>query len=233
MARKPIEDEPDNHDRWLVSYADFVTLLLAFFVVMYAISSVNEGRYRVVSESLVKAFQTKETVPAGNVPPPPQGMQGIADGISQVLDPLMKDGRVRVTQSARGIAIEINAAVLFEPGQAELQGDSASVLASVAKVVAQTPNGLEVEGHTDNSPINSPQFPSNWELSAARASRVVRLFAQAGVAPERMAALGYAEFRNIESNDTPEGRARNRRVTVVILSGDQANANAGAAAAGH
>lgn len=217
MARRRREEEGEHHDRWLVSYADFVTLLLAFFVVMFAISSVNEGRYRVVSESLVKAFQTNQPEKVAGKDPSHTGMQALADDINQVLEPMVQDGRVRVTQSSRGLAVEITASVLFEPGQAELQPVSADILASVAKILAKSPNGLEVEGHTDDSPIASPIYPSNWELSSARASRVVRLFRSAGVDPGRMVAVGYGEYRSIEANDTPEGRARNRRVTVVIL----------------
>jgi len=217
MARQRREEEGEHHDRWLVSYADFVTLLLAFFVVMFAISSVNEGRYRVVSESLVKAFQTNQPEKAAGKDPSHTGMQALADDINQVLEPMVQDGRVRVTQSSRGLAVEITASVLFEPGQAELQPVSADILASVAKILAKSPNGLEVEGHTDDSPIASTIYPSNWELSSARASRVVRLFRSAGVDPGRMVAVGYGEYRSIEANDTPEGRARNRRVTVVIL----------------
>jgi chemotaxis protein MotB len=231
LARRRLDDdEPDNRDRWVVSYADFVTLLLAFFVVMYAISSVNEGRYRQVSEALVQAFQTVENQPdrSSVVPPPVQHpypkmhdrnipLQGMANDIRAVLDPLVQTGQVRVTENARGVAVEINASVLFASGQAELAEASLRSLESVAKVLARAPNPIEVEGHTDNSPINSPVFPSNWELSAARASRVVRLFAQAGVNPTRMGAIGYGENRNVDTNDTPEGRTRNRRVVVVIL----------------
>lgn len=212
----------------MVSYADFVTLLLGFFVVMYAISSVNEGRYRAVSQALEQAFQTvdKKTATPSVVKPIPQDhplterqkkMQGMANDIRSVLDPLVRQGHVRVNESARGIAVEINASALFEPGQAELSDGAARTLMLVASVLAGAPNHLEVEGHTDDSPINNPVFPSNWELSAARSSRVVRIFAQNGVSPERMAAVGYGEHRSIDSNATPEGRARNRRVTVVIL----------------
>jgi outer membrane protein OmpA-like peptidoglycan-associated protein len=148
---------------------------------MYAISSVSEGRYRVVSESLVKAFQTTEpTYGAASK----NGLQMRWRTTStRCWIRSSATGRVHLTQNARGIAVEINASVLFEPGQAELQGDSAQVLDSVAKVLAAAPNALEIEGHTDDSPINSPVFPSNWELSAARASRVVRLLAQGGVCP--------------------------------------------------
>jgi chemotaxis protein MotB len=231
MRRRRSEDEEsDNRDRWVVSYADFVTLLLAFFVVMYAISSVNEGRYRQVSEALVQAFQTTENRPdrSSIVPPPVQHTQppkreqdvplrGMANDIRSVLDPLVRAGQVRVTENARGVAVEINASVLFASGQAELTPASLRSLEAVAKVLARAPNAIEVEGHTDDSPINSPVFPSNWELSAARASRVVRLFAEAGVEPSRMGAIGYGENRNVDGNDTPEGRSRNRRVVVVIL----------------
>ena len=250
--RRSREEDRDNHDRWLVSYADFITLLLAFFVVMYAISQVNEGKYRVLSDALIEAFQPTGRQPVairsdvqgssrGNshieLPIRRQAdsgrrkiearMKNIADDIRKVLEPLVKEGQVRVTESARGISVEINASVLFAPGQAELNDDSVRSLAAVAQVLAGVGNAMEIEGHTDNTPINTTVFPSNWELSASRASRVVRLFAQSGVAPERMVAVGYGEFRNVDSNDTPEGKARNRRVTVMILpSGETAGETA-------
>ena len=240
MARRKHEEEHENHERWLVSYADFITLLFAFFVVMYAISQVNEGKYRVLSDALLQAFKPTDRPPASLPPEPLRSsqpavelpiklpadatrrrveakMKGIADDIRKVLEPLVKEGQVRVTESARGIAVEINASVLFAPGQAELNEGSVRSLVAVARVLAGAENAIEVEGHTDNAPIGTPLFPSNWELSAARASRVVRLFTQAGVAPERMAAIGYGEYRNVDTNGTPEGKARNRRVTVMIL----------------
>ncbi|MBX9964261.1 MAG: flagellar motor protein MotD [Burkholderiales bacterium] len=241
MARRRREEEHENHERWLVSYADFITLLFAFFVVMYAISQVNEGKYRVLSDALLQAFKPADRPPARLQPEPRRDsqpavvplpiklpadanrrrveakMKGIADDIRKVLEPLVKEGQVRVTESPRGIAVEINASVLFASGQAELNEDSIRSLVAVAQVLAGPGNAIEVEGHTDNSPIGTTLFPSNWELSAARASRVVRLFTQAGVAPERMSAVGYGEYRNVDTNDTPEGRARNRRVTVMIL----------------
>lgn len=240
MARRRHEEEHENHERWLVSYADFITLLFAFFVVMYAISQVNEGKYRVLSDALLQAFKPADRPPARLQPEPRRDsqpavqlpiklpvdanrrrveakMKGIADDIRKVLEPLVKEGQVRVTESARGIAVEINASVLFAPGQAELNDGSVRSLVAVAQVLAGAGNAIEVEGHTDNSPIGTTLFPSNWELSAARASRVVRLFTQAGVAPERMSAIGYGEYRNVDTNDTPEGKARNRRVTVMIL----------------
>lgn len=247
MARKKRHEEHENHERWLVSYADFITLLFAFFVVMYAISSVNEGKYRILSDSLVSAF--KNTVPTSNNPniesqilvgaapklitlPTPSAVQSpqeakieeqtkkmkaMADNIQKSLSSFISDGKIRVTQSKRGIAIEINDSILFDPASANLQAPSNALLQAVASMINQSDNLIQVEGHTDNQPINSPQFPSNWELSSARAASVVRLFTESGVAPQRLVVIGYGEQRPVEANDSTEGRARNRRVTLNIL----------------
>jgi chemotaxis protein MotB len=139
----------------------------------------------------------------------------------KAMEPLVKEGQVRVSQSVHGIAIEINASVLFASGQATLEPGSVKALRAVGEVLARVPNDVQVEGFTDTTPINTVVFPSNWELSAARASSVVRLFVESGAPPERMVAVGYAEFHPIDSNATPEGRARNRRVTIMILSEQQ------------
>lgn len=252
MARKRKPEEHENLERWLVSYADFITLLFAFFVVMYAISQVNEGKYRVLSDSLLQAFQstaaptprvTAESTaqaalskqPSSIVPPvrksdaqsaqqsvqfkkETEKMKGIAKDIMKVMERLVKSGQVKVTQSARGIAIEINASVLFASAQAALEGESLKVLKAVAEVLTEVENSIQVEGYSDNAPINSLMYPSNWELSSARASSVARLFEETGIAPHRVVVLGYGENKPVDSNDTPEGRARNRRVTVMILS---------------
>jgi chemotaxis protein MotB len=235
--------QSDSHERWLVSYADFITLLFAFFVVMYAISSVSEGKYRVLSDSLVGAFQSKAkdqgaAQPGAQPLAPPRAfdslprkigrsseqqrrqreqMRGVAHEIIKVLDSMVREGQVKVTQTNRGISVEINASVLFAVGQAQLRADSSRALQQVAPVLAQTGKTLQIEGYSDNTPIGTSQFPSNWELSAARASSVARLFIDNGVAEERLSVIGYGPNRAVASNDTPEGRARNRRVTVMIL----------------
>ena len=231
--------QSDNHERWLVSYADFITLLFAFFVVMYALSTVSEGKYRVLSDSLVNAFGSKALAPVAPAPLPlplprelaprriirpgeAQGrareqMRSIGQDILKVLGSLVRNGQVKVTQSNRGISVEINASVLFASGQAQLRPESGRVLQQVARVLAATQQGIQVEGYTDDEPISTAQFPSNWELSAARAASVVRLFIDSGVSGQRLCVVGYGPNRAITGNDTPEGRARNRRVTVVIL----------------
>ncbi|MFT4171690.1 MAG: flagellar motor protein MotD [Rhodocyclaceae bacterium] len=247
MARRRHEEEHENHERWLVSYADFITLLFAFFVVMYAISSVNEGKYRVLSDSMMQAFRsavnqqgastitpptdTGSLVPVVVARPPPpdpeaerrraahaQRMRNMADQIRRVLAPLVSGGQVRVTEGVRGISVEINASVLFAPADASLGAAAVQALRAVGEVIATGDFPVVVEGHTDNSPINNSYFPSNWELSAVRASSVVRLFVSAGVRPARLTAAGYGDQRPVADNATPEGRARNRRVTILIES---------------
>lgn len=242
MRRRSYLDQrqSDNHERWLVSYSDFITLLFGFFVVMYAISSVNEANYRMLSESLSAAFRNvpREARTAAGFPasvPLPElqqmtmsgektlqhlrqeRMQEMARAIMRALAPLLDDEKVRVTQSRIGIAVEINAGVLFAPGRAVLEQRAERALRAVAPLLKETDHPIQVEGHTDDMAIRTPVFPSNWELSTARASSVVRVLVDAGIEPSRLTALGFGEYRPIEPNDTPEGRARNRRVVIRLL----------------
>lgn len=243
-------DEHENHDRWLVSYADFITLLFAFFVVMYAVSLVNEGMYRVLSDSIVSAFHRNSgasgeaptsIIPRGSAilfpliaPRKPvivpiqkpaelkhetrEKMRNMAQEIHDVLSPLIQNGQVRITENARGITLDINANVLFQPGDALLSVEAVHALSAVARILAKTDFSITVEGHTDNTPIATPQFPSNWELSGVRASSVVRLLIDHGVSPTQLTVIGYADQRPLADNDSPEHRARNRRVAITIES---------------
>ena len=241
MARRKREDEHDNHERWLVSYADFITLLFAFFVVMYALSTVNEGKYRILSDSMSSAFRNIQVNTASQLPvvmPPPiamiqkpntaikaqevvkqkqrDKMRNVAKDILDVMAPLIEQGKVRVIETSRGVTIEINDSILFSPGQALLQAPLIKAMRAIADVLVPTDFPITIEGHTDNVPIKTPQFPSNWELSAVRATTVLRLFADSGVAAERLTAIGYADTRPVEPNLLADGRARNRRVTIMI-----------------
>ncbi|WP_079432701.1 flagellar motor protein MotD [Zoogloea sp. LCSB751] len=245
MARRGKgEDEHENHERWLVSYADFITLLFAFFVVMYSLSSLNEGKYRIMSDSVVNAFRNIansdnprivsnpiQPIRPGTTPQPnaasetddarrskAERVRNMAEEIRKVLAPLVADGQVRVTEGAFGIAVEINASVLFAPGDAQLGIEAVRALRAVAQVVAGAEFPITVEGHTDVTPIATAMFPSNWELSAVRASSVVRLFVENGVRPARLTAAGYGDQRPVADNTSPDGRARNRRVTILIES---------------
>ncbi len=242
--RKPVPHESENTERWMVSYADFVTLLFAFFVVMYAISSVNEGKYRVLADTMTEAFKvapkSPEPIQIGKqntaisssknedriktikiLPKSERSyekeMKQIAETVKSAVQPLIDKGLIKVTQDKLWVEIEMNTSILFPSADAELEEDAIPPLKEVAKVLKKLPNAIDVEGHTDNLPINTEQFPSNWELSAARAASVVNLLAQNGVDPRRMSAIGYAQFRPIAANTTAAGRLRNRRVKIVIL----------------
>lgn len=142
----------------------------------------------------------------------------MAKDVNVALAPLVREGQVRITEGALGITIDINANVLFAPGEARLDIGAVRALAAVAQILAPTDFPIMVEGHTDNVPIGTPQFPSNWELAGMRASSVVRLFIDSGVDARRLTATGYADQRPIADNATAEGRARNRRVAIVIES---------------
>jgi len=238
MARRSKRIEHDNHDRWMISYADFVTLLFAFFVVMYAISSVNEEKYRTFSDSLNIAFtHHPDAVPAA----PQSGqfgtlvdrrtarlgeqqrkiqerMKNLAGGLSQVMASLIGQRAVSISQTRRGVVIDISASTLFRTGEAALQPGALDVLRQVAVVLSKEDLSIEVEGHSDDMPISTTQFPSNWELSSARASSVARLLIDNGVSAKRLAVVGLASNQPLVPNDSPENRARNRRVTVTIIS---------------
>ncbi len=255
MARKRPQEEHENHERWLVSYADFITLLFAFFVVMYAISSVNEGKYRVLSDALVAAFReaprSMEPVQLGEMARSPyhvdiapqrsptaldiqliapesqvqdatvlkESIDRMAREIEQSMASLIEDDLIDVRQFDDRLEVEIKTSILFRSGSSRASGQSEPVLRRLADVLIAGPNNIVVEGFTDNRPIRTIAFPSNWELSSARAATVVRLFVEFGVPPERLAAVGYGEFRPVADNTSAEGRAKNRRVVLVILAG--------------
>jgi len=280
MARRRHHEEHANHEAWAIPYADLMTLLLAFFVVMYAISSVNEGKYRVMADALTDAFggapRTINPVQVGNqqvqgggwdspsvirtgnrvgpsAPAPStdptllpsmasqmrmpvsvhdqqrlrqaeQQLERIADRLTGALAPLINSGMISVKRTELWIEVEINSDILFPTGSSSLDVHARDTLSRLAEVLRDVPNSVRVEGHTDNRPIATAQFPSNWELSAARAASVVHLFADQGVQPARLAMVGYGQFRPREDNAQAEGRNRNRRVMVVILA-DTSHAN--------
>lgn len=245
--RKREEDDATNHERWLVSYADFITLLFAFFVVMYAISSVNEGKYRVLSDSLNSVFadpsHLDRRLPALASPPPesmanpikipvplpqpspspiasddaPHALNTLQKQLDITLEPYMSDGLVEVARVGDQLQVQIKSKLLFKSGSSDLSRDALAALRDLARILTPVPNPVKVEGHTDDVPISTDQFPSNWELSAARAASVVHFFSRLGIAAERLSAVGFGEFRPIASNATDDGKARNRRVTVMVL----------------
>ena len=276
--RRHHHEEHTNHEAWAIPYGDLVTLLLAFFVVMYAMSSVNEGKYRILSDSLVAAFRgsprTLEPIQIGEKqvgsgadinmtivqqamlegqprdmlePAPIQvtdvrsrnsgtsniaydseaqhdalavaELESVAAEVERAMSELIRDQMVVVRRHGVWVEVEIRTDILFPSGVATLSPEAQDILRQLCETLKPFPNPIRVEGHTDNLPIKSSAFPSNWELSAARAASVVHLFTKNGMDPRRLAVVGLGENRPAESNDTAQGRNMNRRVLLVILSG--------------
>lgn len=264
MSRKHKHEEHLNHEAWAIPYADLITLLLAFFVVMYAVSVVNAGKYRVLSEAMIEAFNGSSHViapmppskvkphnvdpsiasPEGQagavavvavpIPPHPVALQGgngrnvgagsgkdnlkrIESEVRKALQPLIDSKQVVVRNKQQWLEIEIRTDILFPSGVAQLSDKAQVVLHNLAVVLAGFSNPLRIEGFTDNVPISTAQFPSNWELSAARAGSVARLFMDGGIAQDRLGIVGWGETHPVADNGTADGRNANRRVLVVVM----------------
>jgi len=288
MKRRRKYDEHDNHEAWAIPYGDLVTLLLAFFVVMYSISSVNSGKYRVLSSALTAAFRgtpltpqaiafgatnsaVSEQMPISEVnrifatgmpehalmplsqsrgtgadgeqhadsADPHQAhskalleaeaarakeLDAIASDVSGVMRSLIQSNAVHVRKTGDAVEVQISADILFASGMAEPAPAAVPVLQHLAAALNAWPNAVQVEGHTDNVPVRSGAFRSNWELSGARAGSVVRLFSEHGVDPQRLAVVGYGQYRPLQPNSSAVGRNANRRVAIIILGSKRAGA---------
>ncbi len=249
LIRKRVEEDQDNHDRWLVSYADFITLLFAFFVVMYSISSVEIGKYKQLTNSIGTAFsgngssgvnQTStekglgargvtETKTSSIIKPLPlshlytekmrrerDSMAKTGAEVSNKLAPMIAEGKIQVIQTSRGIRIDIQDNLLFSAGSADLSTAANAIISEIVPLIKDNQRKIQVEGHTDNTPIHNTTFFSNWELSAVRASSVVRLLNALGISEQRLSATGLGASQPISENETESGRAKNRRVSIII-----------------
>jgi len=230
--RRHKKESEGNKERWLITYADMITLLLIFFIVMYTLSKIDAAKFETLAESLAAVFGAGSMVldsPGPQVIPgtPPEQVQDIVekaqlDNLKKKLENYIQENglatRVSVTTEERGIVLSFQDNVLFELGSARLTPRAREILDKVAPILADTPNYIRVEGHTDNLPINNVRFPSNWELSAARATNVVQeLIREHGFAPQKLSATAYGEYRPRVPNTSPENRQLNRRVDLVIL----------------
>jgi len=231
-----------NHDRWLVSYADFITLLLAFFVVMFATNRADRNHAKALSESIQQAFKNGATFGVGRREENKPAVQNtkISPGLKEAPDtekkPLLElegslrsleatlkseieSGAVHLSLEQRGLIISLEAAAFFPSGNDAISASSRPTIGKVADVLKRLPNALRLEGHTDSLPISNRRFQSNWELSAARSIAMLRVLnGEFGVERQRMAIVGYADTEAVGPNDTVEGRGRNRRVDIVIVS---------------
>jgi chemotaxis protein MotB len=254
------QEPPENHERWLVSYADFITLLFAFFVVMFASSQTDKGRARQVSEAVEKALQDGHSV---SVPPAvakilggtvdekgngnammkgPGGAQHAPkesqpDYIVELLPSLQRlnkqledeidEGKVEVRLEPRGLVVSLRESAFFPSGTDRLAPDSAPILEKIAAVIRQLPNSIQLEGHTDSVPIHNSRFRSNWELSCSRGIALLDAMTDDfGLEKDRFSVVGRADTVPVAPNDTPDGRARNRRVDLIIVSSLKAQSSA-------
>ena len=234
LKRRPI-DLHINHERWLISYADFVTLLFAFFVVMYSVSQLNESKYKELSSSLNDVFteaqqaniegsnESNESNVRNESNEETQissasliELPALEDAFYQQLLPLIEQGAIEVSSNELWLQISLNNRILFGVGSVKPSAQANGVIEKIATIMKDTVNPVRVEGFTDNLTINTAQFPSNWQLSAARASAIVELLAVNGVSPKQLSAVGYGEFQPIADNSSEAGRAKNRRVVLMI-----------------
>ena len=256
MALKREPEKHANHERWLVSYADFITLLFAVFTTLYAMSQTDKKKVEEVVQSLQQSFgmvQAGAPSPKLNVIPskqmtvvpaikpevaiiPGSQRRGTVASRSRAEEKdfrqikatveayLIKQGaqnKVSLTITRRGLIVSLKEAGFFDSGQSSIRSDAYELMNTIAEVMTQYNNPLRLEGHTDNVPISTSQYPSNWELSAARATNGLKyLIRHFDVEPGKISATGYGEFRPIADNATSEGRAKNRRVDLVMLSGE-------------
>jgi chemotaxis protein MotB len=272
MSRRKKSVSHASHERWLVSYADFITLLFAFFVVLYASSQTDQRKIGKLALAIQVAFQElgvfqastthvpmnqAEPMPFSNaqlidtmdrttalgkitpgVPPSSPTLPGMENRfrlkkeLEKALAPELRRKEIEFRDSPDGMILSLNEMGFYDPGSDAIRHESEGALARVAEVLIHHPNRLRIEGHTDTVPIHTARFPSNWELSTARASGLVRIFiTRFDFAPERLSAAGYAEYHPIRSNETAEGRSQNRRVDIVILSGPPPTKSIGGAQA--
>ena len=245
MKNEYYSNSNDYINRWVVSYADLVTMLLALFMIMFATSSMGDTKVKDVNKSIQKVFASKEviqqeekkieeTVPKENSGDSIlenngktilEGGDGILDS-KQLMEEFQKDiapdTAVKVLKEQRGVVIRLNDTMLFDPGSAIIKPQAVETLSKIAESLEKFQNPVLIEGHTDSMPIRTEKFPSNWELSTARATNIIKyLTEQHKFPPGRLSAVGYGEFMPIAQNDTPQGRAKNRRVDIIVLSSEK------------
>jgi Flagellar motor protein len=219
-------------ERWAIPYADFLTLLLCLFIALFAMAQAGKQAALEYAQAFAKAFGMRlvpfqETLPKQILPQPVVPKSELTEKgrriqrqireLEEMLKRMGLEGEFKVAYEVIGIRLILQEKILFASGSADIRQEMYPVLDKIYEIIKDLPNPVEVEGHTDSIPISTEKFPSNWELSVSRASSIVRYFIARGIAPERLKASGYADTRPIASNATPEGRAQNRRVEIVIL----------------
>lgn len=225
MSRVARKGSHANHERWLVSYADFITLLFGLFVVLFAASNADKEKIQKFAQAVENAISHSGVRTGGARLPMPATRQPVLNSAYGALELSLhreiEEQQVRLALDRRGLVITLNQTAFFGSGSADFDSSMYPTLGKIAEAIAQVGNPIRLEGHTDSRPIHNDRFQNNWALSSARSIAVLELLAERfGIAPERMAVAGYADTAPVFSNDTDEGRARNRRVDIVVLNQD-------------
>ena len=225
--RKNNLSDHDNTERWLLTYADMITLLLAFFIVMYSMSQIDAKKFGKMAEALNGVLKGGNSIierygeqqeKSGHGILKLGSLKMIQKQINERFDKLGREGEVETEITERGLVVHIVESALFRVSSATLEPRAMQVLDLIYDRIRETPNHIRIEGHTDDRPIQTAAYPSNWELSSARATEVVRYFINNhDMTPDKISALGYGEFRPVKPNNSIENRAKNRRVDIVIL----------------
>jgi chemotaxis protein MotB len=228
----------NNHERWVLSYADFMTLLFAFFVVLYSSAQVDKAKMASLSDAIAAGFQDlgvgagqggAPVVIPGTTPPvfthparPQQASDDILRKLEIDLSPELQHRIVSLRQTHEGLVLSLHEIGFFDSGSADLRASSLDTFDRIGSVIASVGSNLRIEGHTDNVPIHTAHFHSNWELSTARAAEIIRIFiTRENIIPQRLSAAGYAEYHPVADNSTEDGRRLNRRVDIVIITAHQ------------
>ncbi len=240
MSRRRHEEEHEGHDeRWLVSYADFITLLMVLFVILYSMGQVNVEKYRRLAESMRSAFSlggaaqvvdsqinqaggnmedgSSKPIVIPGIPEGPTQSEEVAGQLTNMLSSQNLGNEVSVQTNIEGVLISLSERLVFADGQADLPAEALPVLDTIAGMLRPINNKVRLVGHTSNTPSSNPLYPTNWELSLARATSVAKYLMAAGIAPDRFIIAGQGEFAPIFQNDTPEHRAFNARVEIIIV----------------
>jgi chemotaxis protein MotB len=227
IKRKKSEEDKENLERWLLTYADLITLLLAFFVMLYVFSKQDTRKYDAMTMQLKAIFSGGAGVVVEGGRTGSQSIEGASEGTSDIqirrelekqIKAEVQENNISVITDERGIVIRIMDKAFYDTGKADLKEKARATLDKIAPVIKGLPNEIRIEGHTDNVPISTYEFKSNWELSVRRATEVVRyLVERGGISPKRISAAGYAEYRPVAENDSEENRALNRRIEIIVV----------------
>ncbi|MCX6151062.1 MAG: OmpA family protein [Ignavibacteriales bacterium] len=213
--------EENDRDRYIITYADLITLLLGLFIILYASSNIDVAKYQKMMTAMGSFFGNDyKTKPAGFLKENLNGSNAISlkDKVNSLVNKYNLSAAVKISSTERGVVVRIHDDILFNSGSSELGNYSKIILSNVAKVLKELPNDVRIEGHTDNIPISTSSILSNWHLSVSRATNTAfYLMMNEGLPQDRVTIVGYAEYKPVDSNETPQGRSNNRRVDIVIL----------------